>query len=82
MRMLSDVPWGELREGDFVISRRGTIGKIEELIPREFATRKENNEIYITWVNGNVSLTWHFQCDAVQYDELSNLVLRESNEIE
>lgn len=80
MRQLKDVPWEDIREGDFVISLRGTNGKIVELRQKEFATHKEDNEVSILWQNGNLSLIWHFEGN-IYYNELLNLVLRNSNEI-
>lgn len=79
--MLSDVPWEELMIGDFIIYNTGLIGRIDELIQIDYATKKEDNEIIIKWSNGKFSVLWHHQCDYVHYDELSNLILRNSNAI-
>ncbi len=81
MRRLCDVPWEELMIGDFIISNTGLIGRIDELIQIDYATQNEDNEIIIKWSNGKFSALWHHEGVYVHYDELSNLILRNSNAI-
>ena len=59
---LSAVPFEKLKVGDEVISARGTLGVIGELI--EEGTRKEQ-EIVVMWDNGNYSKIRHCLCDHV-----------------
>jgi hypothetical protein len=66
---LSAIPIYDLKVGDKVISHIGTPGEIIEIIPREQASRQEDNEIVICWSNGKVSTTWHFQCEYITLAE-------------
>lgn len=65
--LLSDVPFEKLSKKQRVRSLlTGVLGTIVELVPRERATRKEDNEIVIAWDNGKESEGWHFQFDKVE----------------
>ena len=78
--MLSDVPFESLCVWDVVISVIGTPGKITDLIPIETATRKEDNEIIIQWNNGKFSMIWHFEGSKILYDELSTLIVKNTDQ--
>jgi hypothetical protein len=67
MKMFSQVPFCDLKIGDRVIGANGVHGSITRLIPVSEARREEDNDIGITWDNGNKSLVWHFWTNKVQY---------------
>lgn len=67
MRTLSEVPFDKLKLNDKILSVRNVEGKIVELIPKEKATRQEDNEVVIHWDNGNKSHLWHFWATNVKY---------------
>lgn len=64
---LHKVAFANLQVGDEVISAKGTVGKIVRLIPKEQAEKQEDNEVAISWDNGNQSCIWHFWCDKIKY---------------
>lgn len=72
MIKLSEVPFKELKIGDPVRSiSTGRLGTITNLINIEFATRKEDNEIQITWEGRkDIPKYWQFCCDSIEYKPL------------
>lgn len=67
MRKLCEIPFSDLSVGDRVLSARGIRGTITTLVPKEQATRQEDNELKVKWDNGDTSLLWHFQGERVYY---------------
>lgn len=65
--LVSEIPFEKLSKKQRVRSLlTGNLGTIVELIPRERATCKEDNEIVVLWDNGKESEGWHFQYDKVE----------------
>ena len=68
MNSISEIPFYEIQTGDKVISAIGTLGIVSEIIPKEKATRQDDNEIGFEWENGNKSFpTWHYVLTSVKY---------------
>ena len=67
VKRLSDIPFGDLKIGDKVISKKNNHGVIEALTPITEASRREDNEIRIRWSNSSESYNWQFMMNHVQY---------------
>ncbi len=65
---VADVPWGDLKIGDRVISAKGIPGHISKLRPQEIGD--DDNMVDFVWDNGKTSThCWHFWLNKVEYDE-------------
>lgn len=65
--VLKDIPIEDIKVGTTVRSKHnGNVGKINEII---FDTKDEDNSIVIVWMDGGVSIVWHFQAMEIEIIE-------------